>query len=67
MISQGNKVHFTDKGCEIINKEDILVATASLVNGGYKLNTSTCLVAAVAESPEVWRRRLGHVNSYNMN
>lgn len=67
LTKQGNKVHFTGKGCEILNKNDTLVATASLVNGVYKLNTSTCLVAAVAESAEVWHRRLGHVNSYNMN
>ncbi|CAH2109079.1 unnamed protein product [Euphydryas editha] len=67
LIRQGNKVHFTSKGCEIFNKHDTLVATASLLNGVYKLNTTTCLVAAVAESPGVWHRRLGHVNSYNMN
>lgn len=67
LIRQGNKVHFTSKGCEILNMQDILVATASLVNGVYKLNTPSCMVAAVAESVEVWHRRLGHANSYNMN
>lgn len=60
-------MHFTGNGCEIFNKNDTLVATASLMNGVYKLNTFTCLMVAVAESPEVWHRRLGHVNSYNMN
>lgn len=67
LIRQGNKVHFTSKGCEIFNKDDTLVATALLVNGVYKMNISTCFAAAVAESSEVWHRRLGHVNSYNMN
>lgn len=66
-MKQGNKVRFTSSGCEIFNKQDILVATASLVNGVYKLNTSTCLVAAAVESPVVWHRRLGHVNSFEMN
>lgn len=67
LISQGNKVHFTSKGCEILNKQNVLVATASLSNGVYKLDIPTCLLAAAVESPEVWHRRLGHVNSQNLN
>jgi hypothetical protein len=67
LLKQGNKVKFTSKGCDILNQNGILVAEASLVNGVYKLNTFTCMVAAVAESPEIWHRRLGHVNSFNMN
>lgn len=50
LVKQGNKVRFTGKGCEIFNKKNTLVATASLINGVYKLNTSTSLVAAAIES-----------------
>lgn len=67
LIRQGNRVSFTCDGCKIFNKMNTLVATASLINGVYKLNMATCLMAAVMESPEVWHRRLGHVNSSYMN
>lgn len=67
LIKQGNKVFFTSNGCKIFNKKNTLVATASITNGVYKLNTHTHLLAAAVESPEVWHRRLGHVNSHYMN
>lgn len=63
LIKKGNKVYFTNVGCEIYNKQNILVATATLANGVYKLNMPTYRTAAVVETGEVWHRRLGHVNS----
>ncbi|GBP51859.1 Retrovirus-related Pol polyprotein from transposon TNT 1-94 [Eumeta japonica] len=53
---------------KIFNKAGILVATACLLNGVYKLNMSEhCLTAAMTVSSEVWHRRLGHVNSQYLN
>lgn len=64
LISKGNKVSFNNHGCEIFNQAGVLVATASLLNGVYKLNMSeSCSSAAVMISSEVWHRRLGHVNN----
>lgn len=63
LIQNGNKVHFTDDSCHIYNKKRELVATASLINGVYKLNLKECLVAAVTTSDLTWHRRLGHLNS----
>ncbi|GBP76646.1 Retrovirus-related Pol polyprotein from transposon TNT 1-94 [Eumeta japonica] len=55
-------------GMLIFNKAGILVATACLLNGVYKLNMSEhCLTAAMTVSSEVWHRRLGHVNSQYLN
>lgn len=67
LIKQGNKAQFTVNGCKIFNKKRTLVATATLINGVYKLDTVTCFVASVVESPSLWHRRLGHVCSHSMN
>lgn len=68
LISKGNKVSFNSYGCQVFNQAGVLVATASLLNGVYKLNMSeNCSLAAVMVSSEVWHRRLGHVNSQYLN
>lgn len=67
LIKKGNRVTFRDCGCDIYNAKGILVATAKLVNGVYKLNTPVHLSAAVVVSSEMWHRRLGHVNSNYLN
>lgn len=66
LIKKGNRVIFRDSGCNIYNRKGILVATASLVNGVYKLNTLVYLSAA-AVTNEIWHRRLGHINSAYLN
>lgn len=68
LISKGNKVSFNKDGCQIFNQVGVLVATASLLNGVYKLNMPEYdSTAAVMVSSEVWHRRLGHVNSQYLN
>lgn len=68
LISKGNKVSFNKYGCQIFNIKGVLVATANLLNGVYKLNMPPdCSSAAVMVSSEVWHRRLGHVNSQYLN
>lgn len=66
LMKQGNKVSFADDNCYIYNKKDQLVATASLTEGVYKLNTKKdrCLLSSV--SGTVWHRRLGHLNSSDL-
>ncbi|CAK1555486.1 unnamed protein product [Leptosia nina] len=67
MIKNGNSVVFERDKCLIKNKLDELVAEAYLVDGVYKLKiqTQNCLLTAV--SGETWHRRLGHINSTDMN
>ncbi|GBP41940.1 hypothetical protein EVAR_31703_1 [Eumeta japonica] len=51
---------FTDKGCHIHNRNGELVATVSLMNGVYKLNSQEKLIVAVTTSSSAWCRRLKH-------
>ncbi|KAI8424616.1 hypothetical protein MSG28_003049 [Choristoneura fumiferana] len=67
LINKGNKVEFNDESCKIFNKKGDLVATASLMNGVYKLNMPENTTVAMAASADTWHRRLGHVNSAYMN
>ena len=67
LISKGNKVSFTSGRCNIYNRRGVLVATAVLVNGVYKLKTPVYLTAAAVVSSGTWHRRLGHVNSTSLN
>lgn len=67
LINKGNKVSFRESGCDIYNRMGNLVATGTLVNGVYKLNTPVHLSAAAVVSNEMWHRRLGHVNSTYLN
>ncbi|CAH2109147.1 unnamed protein product [Euphydryas editha] len=67
LIAKGNRVHFTNDGCQIYNKFDKLVATACLINGVYKLKMPERFLAAVMTSSDMWHRRLGHLNSNYLN
>lgn len=63
LINKGNKVSFSTNGCKVYNRENVLVATASLVNGVYKVNLSSQVnLVASAVSAVTWHRRMGHVN-----
>lgn len=66
LIKNGNSVVFEPNKCLIRNKLDELVAIADLVDGVYKLRVQTqnCLLTA---SGDTWHRRLGHINSTDMN
>lgn len=63
LIRKGNSVSFHDDGCAVYNKKNELVATASLINGVYKVNLSNQVhLAASVVSGVTWHRRLGHIN-----
>lgn len=67
LIRNGARVNFHDTGCEIFNKNNVLVGVADLKNNVYKLRlnnkNSTALLAAPMVTPDLWHRRLGHINS----
>ncbi|KAG7301017.1 hypothetical protein JYU34_015390 [Plutella xylostella] len=71
LIQKGNKVLFKNNLCEIRNPQNVLVGIAELVNGVYKLITKTESVSLTAASGTstsmVWHRRLGHINSKDLN
>lgn len=67
LMAKGNIVTFKDSHCYIYNRRRELVATADLTGGVYKLKIKQpdCLLASV--SGDVWHRRLGHLNSKDLN
>lgn len=68
LISRGNRVSFSNYGCSIYTRDNKLVATADLINGVYKLNLKAeqCMLTT-CDSSELWHRRLGHINSQDLN
>lgn len=70
LIRNGNSVNFELNKCLIRNKSGDLVAEAVLINGVYKLNlksTQTCFLTSPVVDGDTWHRRLGHLNSSDMN
>lgn len=70
LIKMGNMVKFSEKGCDIYNKEQKLVGTADLVENVYRLNiykVEKCLLtSSQVPSMDTWHRRLGHINSNDL-
>lgn len=70
LIKNGNKVVFEENQCYIRNNKNVLVATAMLSNGVYKLNVKVAdhmLAAPAVSSAEIWHRRLAHINRNDLN
>lgn len=70
LINNGNSIDFNQSHCYIRNKNNILVATAELTNGVYKLITkeADCRLAAPSiANAELWHRRLAHINCCDLN
>ena len=69
LIRNGNSVIFEPNRCLIRNKLGNLVAEAVLTDGVYKLNleTQNCLLTSSVANGDTWHRRLGHINSNDMN
>lgn len=67
LTKNGCRVEFTCNGCNIYNCNNDLIATATLVNNMYKLNTVTGTACAVFTNESkadlyTWHRRMGHLN-----
>lgn len=65
-------VVFSSRGCVVKDMDGTILATASLVNGLYRLDGSSEMVLAsiasnVSNSMELWHRRLGHLNPSDMS
>lgn len=70
LIQNGNSVSFEEDVCYIRNRQNALVGKAELVNGVYRLciKSPTLFVASAAvATSEMWHRRLGHINSQDLN
>lgn len=69
LIKNGNSVVFEPNRCLIRNKLGKLVAEAELIDGVYKmkLQTQKCLLTSSTVNGEAWHKRLGHINSNDMN
>lgn len=68
-----NTVFFSSEGCVIENLHGDLLATGSLTNGLYRLDTPRGMALATMSSIDInsdmylWHRRLGHVNPIDLN
>lgn len=69
LIKNGNNVIFESNRCLIYNAKGDLVADSILKNGVYKLNLKeeSSLLVSLNVDGELWHRRLGHLNSTDMN
>lgn len=69
LIRNGNSVVFEPDRCLIRNRLGVIVAEAELVNNVYKLilQKETCLLSSSKADGQTWHRRLGHLNSTDMN
>lgn len=69
MAKKGNEIVFNKHGCTIYNGNREVIATGSLVNNMYKLNTYEDIEIACAAKNEtvLWHRRLGHIGVSNMS
>ncbi|CAG9132679.1 unnamed protein product [Plutella xylostella] len=69
LIKNGNSVVFEPDRCLIRNSLGDIVAEAELVNNVYKLTVQNeaCLLSSPTTDGETWHRRLGHLNSTDMN
>lgn len=65
MVQNGNTVVFNRDGCIIYNANRKVIATASLVNNMFKLDTVDSDYALSAKSADdviLWHRRMGHLS-----
>lgn len=68
MAKKNNEIIFNKLGCTIYNENREVIATGSLVNNMYKLNTYENIDFACSAKNEtvLWHRRLGHIGLSNM-
>lgn len=70
IVKRDNDVLFTKHGCTITNKNGKVIATGSLQNDLFKLNTVASSDAAHLSisdgNAQLWHRRLGHISVSKM-
>ena len=71
MEKKGHEIIFNKNGCRIVDEKKNIIATGSLIDNMFKLDTVSSELANVAKSSEqncmTWHRRLGHASLKKMN
>lgn len=69
IVQNNNIVVFKQSGCTVYNHKKRVIATGSLENGLFKLNTTSdiALSATSDENVKLWHRRMGHMSISNMH
>ncbi|GBP86392.1 Copia protein [Eumeta japonica] len=65
ITENGGQVKFDSKGCVILNRQNVIVATATKVNNMYRLNMNTgyaCMSDVKQDDIFLWHQRMGHLN-----
>ena len=63
----GRVVRFLEKGCQIVNSQNKMIATASKYGSLYFLDCQSSEQMHVAKvSVDVWHRRYGHLNAHSL-
>lgn len=64
IAKRGNKVIFEGPECQILDKNNKLIASGSAMNDTYKLNSAEERIPRTATlvDENIWHRRLGHMN-----
>lgn len=79
IVKKDKRVIFDKNGCRVLDENNKVVATATEVNGMYKLDAEKCSSSPKAENPEkscllsksadnvdLWHRRMGHLNAKSL-
>lgn len=78
MVKKGNTVVFNENGCYVYNKDEKIIATGTLENDLFRLNTSSSTGTSDSSSNaafsavndrdlNLWHRRLGHMSVSNLH
>lgn len=65
ITENGGQVKFDSKGCTILNRQNVIVATATKVNNMYRLNMNTdnaYMSDVKRDDIFLWHQRMGHLN-----
>lgn len=71
IVQRGHEVVFSKNGCKIFDAKKKVIATGSLINNMFKLDTVPIEIACSAKSDQkdivLWHRKLGHASIAKMN
>lgn len=72
IVENDNTVIFNKHGCKVLNADQEVIATGSIVNKMFKLDTISksneiaCIGKQQANNALLWHKRLGHLNYQSM-
>lgn len=62
IVKTGKQVIFNSSGCKIISDDGLVFATASDIDGAYRLDTKKRCNLTQQNHAKLWHRRFGHIN-----